>query len=79
MLLMLSTIWFSVPLNEVGVELMMLTEGEAKLKMTVKTEAKQANVDALNLLSCSVSILYSLQRSQRAILTVSLKQPFTIN
>lgn len=73
MLLMLLTIWFSVPLNEVGVELMMLTEGETKLKMTVKTEAKQANVNASNLLSCLVSILYSLQRSQRAILTVSLK------
>ncbi len=63
MLLMLLTIWFPVPLNEVGVELMMLTEGKTELKMTVKTEAKQANINALNLLSCSVSILYSLQRS----------------
>lgn len=76
---MLSTIWFSAPLNEVDVELVALAEGEAELKMTVKTEAEQADVDTLNLLSCSVSILYSLQRSQRAILTVSLKQPFTIN
>lgn len=76
---MLLTIWFSAPLNEVDVELVTLTEGKAELKMTVKTEAKQADVDASNLLSCSVSILYSLQRSQRAILTVSLKQSFTIN
>lgn len=72
---MLPTIWFPAPLNGVGVGLVALAEGEAELEMTVKTGAEQADVGAPNLSGCPVPILYSLQRSQRAVLTVSLKQP----